>query len=72
MDDKEQNTHRVTVLAKEFTPTAMEFHKNKMGEKGYRMEGRIVPGRFQLIDGPGKAKDLFDGDEYYAVTFVKK
>lgn len=72
MDDKEPNANRVTVLAKEFTPTAMEFHKNKMGEKGYRLEGKIVPAVFQLIDSPGKAKDLFDGDEYYAVTFVKK
>ena len=72
MNDSDKNANRITVLAKEFTPTAMEFHKNKMGEKGYRMEGRIVPGKFQVIDGPGNAKDLFDGEEYYAVTFVKK
>ena len=30
---------RITVLAKEFTPAAMEFHRRHMAEKGYRLEG---------------------------------
>jgi len=25
-----------------------------------------------MIDGPGEPTDLFDGKEYYAVTFVRK
>ena len=33
---------RITVLARDFTPAAMEFHRRNMSEKGYRMEGQIV------------------------------
>jgi hypothetical protein len=63
---------RITVLAKEFTPAAMEFHRRNMSEKGYRMEGQIVQRRFMMIDGLGAPKDLFDSELYYAVTFVRK
>lgn len=63
---------RITVLAKDFTPAAMEFHRRKMSEKGYRMEGQIVPRRFQMIEGMGAPNDLFEGELYYAVTFVRK
>jgi hypothetical protein len=50
----------------------MEFHRKNMSARGYRMEGTIVPRRFQMISGVEGAKDLFDGKEYYAVTFVKE
>ena len=63
---------RITVLAKDFTPAAMEFHRRNMSEKGYRMEGQIVPRRFMMIEGMGEPKDLFDGEMFYAVTFVRK
>ena len=43
-----------------------------MSARGYRMEGTIVPRKFQIIDGIEDAKDLFDGEEHYAVTFVKE
>ncbi len=72
MSKEDKKTDRITVLAKEFTPAAMEFHKKNMSAKGYRMEGTIVPRRFQIIEDVNGAKDLFDGEEYYAVTFVKE
>ena len=72
MNTQDRNTERITLLAKDFTPAAMEFHKKNMSSRGYRMEGTIVPRRFQIIEGVDDAKDLFDGEEYYAVTFVKE
>jgi len=63
---------RVTILAKSFTEAAMEFHRSKMASRGYRMEGRIEPHLFQIVDGLEPAKDLFDGEPYFAVTFVRK
>jgi hypothetical protein len=36
------------------------------------MEGTIVPRKFQMIEGVEDAKDLFDGEQFYAVTFVKE
>lgn len=63
---------RITVLAREFTPAAMEFHRRNMSEKGYRMEGQIVRRKFQMIEGLGAPSDLFDGELLYAVTFVRK
>jgi len=70
--DKKDMPERITVLAKDFTPAAMEFHRRNMSEKGYRMEGQIVPRKFQMIEGMGAPTDLFDGESFYAVTFVRK
>ena len=72
MNDSEKKIERITVLAKEFTPAAMEFHRKNMSARGYRMEGTIVPRKFQMISGAEEAQDLFDGKEYFAVTFVKE
>lgn len=71
-NNKDELPERITVLAKDFTPAAMEFHRRNMSEKGYRMEGQIVPRKFQMIEGMGAPKDLFEGEMFYAVTFVRK
>ncbi|MFZ3035027.1 MAG: AMP nucleosidase [Parvibaculum sp.] len=71
-ETKSSEPERITVLAKDFTPAAMEFHRRNMSEKGYRMEGQIVQRKFQMIEGMGAPKDLFDGELFYAVTFVRK
>ncbi|MEZ5920369.1 MAG: hypothetical protein R3C60_03355 [Parvularculaceae bacterium] len=63
---------RITILAREFTAAALEFHRGKMAEKGYRMEGSITPRTFKMIDGVKPPSDLFDGDPLFAVTFVKR
>ena len=33
---------RITVLAKEFTPAAMEFHRRAMSDKGYALDAQFV------------------------------
>ncbi|MGB5092516.1 MAG: AMP nucleosidase [Parvibaculum sp.] len=71
-DNNNDLPERITVLAKDFTPAAMEFHRRNMSEKGYRMEGQIVPRKFQMIEGMGAPRELFDGEMFYAVTFVRK
>ena len=72
VEENNKKTERITVLAKDFTPAAMEFHRKNMSARGYRMEGTIVPRKFQMISGAEEAQDLFDGKEYFAVTFVKE
>ena len=71
-EENSKKAERITVLAEDFTSAAMEFHRKNMSARGYRMEGTIVPRKFQMISGVEDAKDLFDGKEYYAVTFVKE
>jgi len=71
-DEKKDNPERITVLAKDFTPAAMEFHRRNMSAKGYRMEGQIVPRKFMMIEGMGEPTSLFEGEAFYAVTFVRK
>lgn len=66
------DAHRITMLAKTFSAAAMEFHRAKMAEKGYRMEGRIEPATFQMIEEQGATKPLFEGEPLFAVTFVKR
>ena len=70
MNNSDKKIERITVLAKDFTPAAMEFHKKNMSAKGYRMEGTIVPRRFQIIEGVDDAKDLFEGEEYLSLIHI--
>ncbi|MGF1545232.1 MAG: AMP nucleosidase [Parvularculaceae bacterium] len=63
---------RITILAREFTAAALEFHRGRMAEKGYRMEGSITPRAFKMIEGVEPPKDLFDAEPLFAVTFVKR
>ncbi|MEL7027839.1 MAG: AMP nucleosidase [Pseudomonadota bacterium] len=62
---------RITIFAKEFSAAALEFHRGKMAQKGYRLEGSILPRKLQVIEGMDAPKDLFDGEPMFAVTFVR-
>ncbi len=64
--------HRITILAKTFSAAAMEFHRSRMAERGYRLEGRIEPAVFQMIEDMNAPADLFDGEPMFAVTFVRR
>jgi hypothetical protein len=63
---------RITVLAKEFTPAAMEFHRRAMGAKGYSLAGPVVAHKLLMLEGLGEPVELFDGEPYYAATFVRR
>ncbi|MEM8937096.1 MAG: AMP nucleosidase [Pseudomonadota bacterium] len=67
-----QDPERITILAREFTAAALEFHRGRMAEKGYRMEGSITPRAFKMIEGQKPPEDMFDGEPLFAVTFVKR
>jgi len=68
----EYTEDRITVLAKEFTPAAMEFHRRSMSDKGYALDGQIVSQKFMMLDGPGEPSELFDGEACYAAWFVRR
>lgn len=72
MTEEIKQPERITVLARDFTPAAMEFHRRNMSARGYRMEGQITARRFMMIEGVEEPKTLFEGEEFYAVTFVRK
>ena len=61
---------RVTILASSFGHAALEFHKRRMSEEGYRLESRISGHRFFKSEA-GQLEALFGGETHYAVTFVK-
>lgn len=63
---------RITVLAREFTPAAMEYHRREMGQRGYKLATTIVQHRFMVLEGPGEPTPLFDGEPMYAATFVRE
>ena len=74
MSDKAKPTEpeRITVLARDFTPAALEFHRGRMGERGYTVEGPITQHKFLMVESVEKPKELFDGEAFYAVTFVRR
>ena len=63
---------RVTVIAKEFTPTAMEYHRRRLGEQGYAIEGPIGRHKFVVVEDTGASIELFDGAPYCAAMFIRK
>lgn len=64
--------HRITFLAKTFSAAALEFHRGRMAERGYRMDGRIEPTVFHSIEENGDTTPAFNGDPLFTVTFVKR
>ena len=66
----QEKPERISVLSREFTPAAMEFHRRNMSEQGYRLEGKITQHKFLLTDGLGEPQNLLDGEMYYVATFV--
>jgi hypothetical protein len=69
--DEDEQPERVTVIAKEFTPAAMEYHRRRLGEQGYAIEGPIGRHKFVVIEDTGALVELFDGVPYYAATFIR-
>lgn len=67
----EKEPDRITILAREFTAAALEYHRGRMGEKGYMMEGPITARSFRMIEDTTQPQPLFEGAELYAATFVK-
>ena len=70
-EDKGAFPERISVLSREFTPAAMEFHRRNMAAQGYRLEGAITPRRLMLTDGLGEPQDLLEGEIHYVATFVR-
>ncbi len=67
----DDDCERLTIIARDATPAALEFHRQRLGEQGYSIAGRIERHRFQLVDGPGRPSDLFSGSPFYAATFIR-
>lgn len=61
---------RITILATSFGQAAVEFHRRRMAEQGYRLENRIAGHKFFRTDGM-ELSSLFEGETLWAVTFVK-
>lgn len=70
LTNKDAEEDRVTILASSFGHAALEFHKRRMADEGYRLESRISGHRFFKSE-LGQLDALFDGEVQYAVTFVK-
>tara|TARA_B100000945_G_C19900176_1_gene375781 strand:- start:102 stop:326 length:225 start_codon:yes stop_codon:yes gene_type:complete len=67
-----EGTESITIISKEFTPAAMEYHRQRMAEKGYTIDMPIVKHRFYETDGLGDPNPMFSGELRYSATFVKK
>ncbi|MBT6442259.1 MAG: AMP nucleosidase [Alphaproteobacteria bacterium] len=72
MNTSDDGSERITIVSSEFTPAAMEYHRQRMADKGYTIDTPIVKHRFFETDGMGDPVELFDGAPRYSATFVKK
>jgi hypothetical protein len=62
---------RITIIAETAEEAAVEFHRRRLSEKGFRMEGPIIQSRFELVEEM-TSETLFDDKEMFVVTFVKE
>jgi hypothetical protein len=68
--DQNSQEDRITIIVPSFCKIAMEIHRQKMWDKGYRLESNVKQHTF--LEGDGKqTKTLFSGEQMYAATFVK-
>lgn len=67
----DQEVERVTVIAKEFSAAALEYHRQRLGQQGFSIEGPIGRHKFIMVDENGQAKEMFSGEGYFAASFVK-
>ena len=63
------NDDRITIIAESFEAAALEFHRRRLAEKGYRMAGPITRSRFEMIDR-SNCESMFDDKPMFAVTFT--
>ena len=70
MDQHDEHPERITVLARDFAPAAMEYHRRHLSAEGYALESPISRHRIYMVDDNGRLTDAFDGD-YFAATFKK-
>lgn len=61
---------RITIIAESFEAAALEFHRRRLADKGYRMAGPITQSRFEIIDG-SERENLFEDKVMFAVTFTQ-
>ena len=61
---------RITIIAESFEAAALEFHRRRLADKGYRMAGPITQSRFEIIDG-SERETLFEDKVMFAVTFTQ-
>ena len=71
-EDKSDQPERITVLATEFEPAAMEFHRQRLGRLGYAIEGQITRHKFYMASSTGETTEMLDGKLYYAATFARR
>lgn len=68
----ESSADTISVLAKEFTAAALEFHRKEFGSRGYSLVGKIVPHQVYVVQEPGEEKTaLAEPESFYVATFRK-
>ena len=65
-----ETSERITLIIPSFHTAALELHRQKMWDKGYRLERSISEQAFFESDGKS-VTSLFDGKPMFAATFVK-
>ena len=62
---------RITLIIPSFHVAALELHRQRMWDKGYRLESSISEQAFFESDSKSVAS-LFDGKPIFVATFVRR
>lgn len=69
--ESDVSADRVTIIASSYYQAALEFHRRRMAEKGYRLVYRIVEQQLFVTDGAALTP-LFDGKPMYLANFIRQ
>lgn len=70
-DDAGVAEDRVTIIAPSYYQAALEFHRRRMAENGYRLAYRIEKQQLFVTDG-AELNPLFEGKTMYLASFVRQ
>lgn len=67
----DDNADCLTIISPVAHATIFEFHRRRLAKEGYILNSKVLQHKFEIVDEEAVVSELFDGQSYYAATYVK-
>lgn len=69
--NEDESAECLTIISPVAHATVFEFHRRRLAKQGYTLNSKILQHKFEIVDEESVVSKLFDGQSYYAATYVK-
>lgn len=66
-----ENAECLTIISPLANATVFEFHRRRLAKQGYLLNSKVLLHNFEIVDEEAVVSKLFDGQSYYAATYIK-